>query len=477
MNEETNKRSELEAFFQKHLNADSTDNMGWDNPPPRVLDGAFKTLDEVRRKKRFMIWMWVFGGIGILAITSILVWNNNRLNNIDGKLSRLIENQENRQSVKAQRSEQRDFNESYGNNLSVEPSSIHQAPLTNNYSPIPSTIPVILENDVIASKSDSSSQNRKHQMNRAQDVNAPIANTTDTNRTNQTATDKVLPDSLAIVKGDILVSDDPPSKVILTDRIYKNAWYIKMGVNSSSLTMSALVPLGDNLTKYDNWYPGYQVGVGLTRNIKPKAFSLNFDLNYQVIRNKSIFKNESAYSKSNESIDNSGQPIYNATFGLESPIGAYTNELSINLNNLSFNDGDRLNNSTNITNKFHITSAKIGIGYALFSNHNLKLKAHFALGVNYVLEMKQNMNYKMSNQNTILTSSKFNQVSTKQMNNMFGSTSFGFSLEHKFKDNRFGGISTGYTRSLQSIRKVDDVMEVKTHLSLIQASFTGGIRF
>ncbi|MFT5724549.1 MAG: hypothetical protein ACI9JN_001668, partial [Bacteroidia bacterium] len=46
-----------------------------------------------------------------------------------------------------------------------------------------------------------------------------------------------------------------------------------------------------------------------------------------------------------------------------------------------------------------------------------------------------------------------------------------------FKNRMFWGLSTDYTRSLQSIRKVEAPTLVKTQLSLIQTSFVLGVNF
>ncbi|MFT5724213.1 MAG: hypothetical protein ACI9JN_001331, partial [Bacteroidia bacterium] len=446
MNEETNKNSELEAFFQKRLNSDVTDGEGWDTPPANVIDNAFNALDEKKRKKFGFWWLWVTGGVSLIIIISVLMWNTNRISTLDGKLSAFIESQENKQNSNLKPNEKSDNDIQGGHHKFSSPFNIYQPHTrrqTKQQTRQQTPLPQFGGSDIaLLSKSDSMI-----------DPITEIKNAVKNNLETAKVETLVKVDKEEVKKGAdqldstsiVLTSDgeekDTVSKTTDTDPMNKNSVYVLFGANTSSLSMSAVNPLPDNLTRYDNWYPGYQVGVGMSRNLKSSALSIDFNLVYQAFRNNSVFKNESVYTKSNEGINSAGQPMYNATVGLESPIGHYADRLAINLNNQSFTEGDKLKNTTNISNKFHVVAAQMGLNYRLYQRSNWELKARIGVGVNYVLEMKQSMDFEMKYQSTVLTTSTFEEVSKTHMSNAFGSASVGFKLNRNFKNRMFWGLS------------------------------------
>ena len=62
-----------------------------------------------------------------------------------------------------------------------------------------------------------------------------------------------------------------------------NQVYFFLGGNASSLSMTANNPLPTNLTRYDNWYAGYQLGAGLTHRLKSTKWSVDMRIQYQFV--------------------------------------------------------------------------------------------------------------------------------------------------------------------------------------------------
>ena len=475
MNEENNNNSELEAFFKNRLNANVTPGEGWDNPPEDVLSNAFDIMDEKKKKRFGFFWVWVITGVAISAFIAGLMWNANKLNEMDGKISALIqqnelkESQPNHNVVEVGDAEKIQVQaESDQSTLETDietrrHSSGHDAK-TYEVAQQPTKHKVEADENLIKAKDDGSTKSLFSAIDK---VENSIADT------DKQATELV-ETSLPTIKVD--EKSDSTSPTLPFESTSSKSFYALIGGNTSTLSMSALVPLPDNLKQYDNWYSGYQMGIGFTQNLKPKKLSVDMKLKYLMFRNNSEFTNSSAYAKSNETTNTSGETVYNTSVDVESPFGGFNNNIAVGLENFNISSGELLGNTTNISNTFHMTAAEVGLVYDLYGSKKLTLSAYAAAGVNYVVEMKEELNYQLSYQDRVMTTERFKQASKENLSTVFGSATLGLKLNKDVTSKLYWGINTGYTRSLQSVRRVEGAMRVKTHVSLIQASLNFGYR-
>ena len=483
MNEEDNNNSELEAFFKNRLNTNETAGDGWDNPPDSVLDNAFQILDEKKKKRFGFLWFWTILGVVSVALLSTTIWNMNRLNQIDDKLTSLIENDKaNKSIITSSASDSTVQKET--SKTSITTTDLPTVPVQKETTPIQNKKPrggkrtnvVLPEDNANLKATKEVEQSQSIERITIYETNIPEPNVNSRLNTMElsdpTVQDSIKP-ILPFVVAQIVESQNEEEE----EDMDLNQVYFFLGGNASSLSMTANNPLPTNLTRYDNWYAGYQLGAGLTHRLKSTKWSVDMRIQYQLYRNSSIFEDEAQYSKANESVSSSGESIYTAPIGLESPIRKFEGALSFDLQNQTFPNGSLLNNSTAITNTFHTTAAYVGLGYGLYSNTKWELQGRFGVSANYAIEMKQEMAFEMKRNTSVLATETFEEVSTKQMTKLYGSGLVGLKLSRSIHKNMTLGLSTAYTRSLQSIRQVEGPEQVKTQVSMIQSSVVVGLKF
>ncbi|MFY0644241.1 MAG: hypothetical protein JXR19_07225 [Bacteroidia bacterium] len=461
---EENKNSNLDQFFRSRLSKE--DNSSWNNPSDEVFDKAMAVVNA--KKKRRFAWWW-FALIGLLALSSAyLFWSQQEINLLTeqvGELNELLESKELINNSEIQNTN--DGNEvtaENGESIAVEEvknvsnrnsnAIAKETPTrTKAYREIPIIENTPEENDIVLEmipESDEAYESPPAPEVLPEGTEPP-----------EIPNEKVITikDTIATLPYTYPSLDVIPLKP-------HSAWFAFGGMNWTSLSMSAANPLPNNLTRYDNWYNGHQYGFGYKRQIKSSSFKIHTQLSYTLARNNSLFRNEPMYDAGNE-VNTNGDIVYRAVHVFESPIGGYSQDIVFDPDGM--NQGDLMKSSMEVSNEFKIWGLHLGASYNLYQKGLWHIAANSALGINYISEMQQDFNFNLIGPERVLDRFSGSVSELASLNQVYPSASIGADVSRDIGPISLG-VSTGYQRSLSSIRSVDPVSKVKTQMSTLQTS-------
>jgi hypothetical protein len=482
--EDENRDNNLDKFFQSRLN-EGEGASNWNSPPDSVLEGAIAELDkrDNERKRRRLFWILWLGSL--VALTSVLSWYMLKVSTLEEELADMRNSKEQTVDLIEQDNEKLSKNESESESVYEENSS----------------------NEIKSLGKENTEENRKLESN--------IRVVRETSSYNKTSNEAVVENEkveelISLIKDDkyeeevtekdiitesITIVDPEPEEVVpeikdVEDTTGENennpdprpkmnkrfVLALYAGLNGSSFSMSAAQPLPDNLTRYDNRYLGYQFGLRLDRKLKNERFFLRVGAEHMMVKNSSQFDIEETYDEDMETTNNSGVNIYSAEYGFDSPMGRFSEPVEFEIDGKNLNDGDKLNSSMKMNSKFRIWNLYVGGGYNLFTGEKITVNINSGLQMNYISEMRQEMDYRLSKNQLMLSDENYLLTDLPTMNHSFLSWKLGAGLNYR-KGRMIFGIDGVYQRSLQSIREVEKVSKVKTQMSQFQSNISVGWMF
>jgi hypothetical protein len=481
---EDNKYTALDKLFKNRVEDGAEVKADWNTPSKSVFENALNIIDNKRKKKRKVFFFWIFGISAVLSMVALFSWGNLKLKKIDQKIDDIIHNQ-------VINVPEKEMDKTLSNGFSINEENNQSENIGKDNVP-----PIVEKNEksinVIASK----------QTTKVKQTSVGIEEVTLSSQA------QVASDNSAIVKDELLKNDAMLTTsvrlaVLNLDRMPINAnelvagqdfevpfflipeeknpvtklqFAIQGGLNLSSFSMSSPNGLSTQLTKYDQWYPGFQLGLSIDQNIHNR-WNINYSLSYQNIRNKSHFSSSMAYDENKAQIDGLGDLFYYPDLGLDSPMGLFMRSLKIKMGDEPIENDDILNGDTDITNEIQMISLKLGPQYNIVQKKDWELSANAGIGINYMLGLKQNMDTKIYYKSKMLIEDSFASNSMAHTNALFLTGYLGIGFKYKITDHLYLGSNLIFENALQSIRKVDASENIKTHLSNFGSTVSIGYTF
>ncbi len=467
--EETN--NNLDDFFRSRLSEQGDE--AWNLPSDRVFEAAMAQIDQ-RRKRRWFFWLILLGLS--LGIAGFVYWSLDTIQGLEHEVSQLkqaqIEIPEDALSIGGDSPVQESASSAMDEQGAITSST--SKPITKDivsnldietklpvYSQTPSSTYILTTE---ADRSTTSLQEITNDIEPAE--NGHFANSIEDDPPLKTKLVDAIPSPALSAKpvkaNDKVVGGSDSSSSKSQSRLYLIA-----GSNWSSLSMTANDPLPENLKEYDNWYLGYQYGLGLSRVKGHVTYFAELSLSQTV--NRSVFKDQAVYSKQNEFMNSNGDPIYATDLDFDSPVLPFSQEVSFEASGKNLNEGDTMDSKMSIENTFHLISLDVGLQYSIWSKGKSRISALASAGLNVISELEQDVHLDLYRSESLIGQERSDLNTTSLYNRWVPSVQLGLSYQYQFKDFELS-FRTTYGSSLRSIREVDPNTQVKTQMQLIRTN-------
>lgn len=496
---------ELDHFFKKRLAQKDIVSNGWDVPNDSVLDNVLQTVNTPKEnKKRRPIWVWLsLSGLILISFTYFLLDSTNEIDKLNQQITELSISSENHLNSRQSSSE----------NLIipiVEKASENSSPIVNQNSKEPQNsgnvkLASVIKTKTINQKTKSFSDIKKPASSSSLKkglFNSNISNQDGLSYNNNVVNKSLVKNipivekssealrsislleylpflefiNLTVISHPSLTMNDPVIDKKEENSIEKISGFITLGHLYSSLQMTNLPEVDYSLTDYDQFYGGWNLGTGIQYQISEKV-QIGGSLNYSVIKNESNFEEDVAYLKSNETTSTGGDVLYNMSLDIVSPTGSHSEDLSMDVTNQDFQDGELLSSRAHIWQDFKTISLTGYGSYRLFQLNDITLDLQGGLGLNYLASANQKMELDMMYEQDMMMSKTIITENRYDLEDFYINGQLGLRIQKPISENWFLGINSGINRSLTPIRKDNSFNESKTYIGGFQSSINLGYRF
>lgn len=503
------KYDDLDKLFQSRLKPDKLDASDWNTPPSFVFDDAMDQIDNERKKKRGFFWFWFGLGAAIIVIISIVAYNFVSIQRINQTLATSTPNIDKITEIEYASSNTNIDTEYQGNmnsesdyleanfkaELDKKTANIVETNGSSNSSKNKlvknqkaSTLPIIAKNETtVASKqaiktinNQASSNNLFSNSTSKGNLSTPstVLNPKESRELSLNINKLLLPTPLLISDQEILPTSidfyfhEEKKEVHSNQDVRINAF---AGVLLSSFSMTNLVDSPFSLTGYEDYQQGITVGLGLEKPITDNLFS-TLDLSYNRVNNTSQYIQDMSYIKSNEVVGMDGNMMYQTDYTIESTMGRFAGSLDIPLDNMDFTDGELVENSTAIKQRFDIFSSNIGLGYKLVHKSRFDFSVLGSVGLNYILNLEEDLNTQIFIDDVMMKNKSIINESLTKSNRFYASIFGGFRLQYRTSDRLSLSLNAGLERAITTMRKCATDKEPATYINnrriSIGASYT-----
>lgn len=495
---EENKYSELDKLFRSRL-VNPSDDGDWNVPPGEVFDAALDEINGGNSRRRFLLFLWISLAGLILTISALICWNIRTLGSIDQKMDEILAAQQG--EVASQTTEERlpEENTSEVNEIEVQNESAN-----NNGAPATET----------SGGGNSIDHSQKANSEAGQTPTANIAAID--NKDNRNKEEPFWP----IIGPDGQYDSDPaeqenlPVTTAASDSIEafaglqsigllgfpyffdplpysidqnsiehnerdsiveskKPAVLFAFGPSLSTLNMISDDALPASLTKYDKWYSGYQMQLGLVQKLN-KKWDAVYGIEYQRFTNQSEFREEHSYVKANEVTNNQGEQEYMLNLDLLTPIGIHSENMMVPVGNNSISDREEIVHITDMKNRFDVAGLHAGLRYHFIERKALNFYVNGGLAANYFLSVNEQMSTKLYYENRMLKEFVADYSTKGQLGNLFVRGNLGLGMDYRLTSHLNLGLNITGASSLNSIQKPSSV---KLHVRQAGALFSATYRF
>lgn len=229
-------------------------------------------------------------------------------------------------------------------------------------------------------------------------------------------------------------------------------FYAFAGTNLSTLQMSNVAPADFELTEYDNFYFGYQLGFGA--EYRPgKSFSITGSVSFNSFLNKSAYTSKELYDKANEEIETDGSISYKASFDISTPLSETSKDFIIDVDDYSVQQDHILVNSTEIRERINVLKTTLGLSYKFASIDRVSIALNGGLSANSVFRLNNHYKSTVLYENKKMMEAEFKSDERAMLKNFFLSSHVSVEGDYKINTQWSAIFNAGYERSIGSIRK------------------------
>jgi len=474
---------EIEQLFKNSQKENDMDSIDWLTPPDFILDNAVKTVNDKKKRRRGYIFLFV-GIIAFTVIGSLLTRLNNKLitlkehvNQIDKSIDESEITYPQTDVIERVAKEGNVFENNTEESIIADPSPREtlRGSLLNTEEP-PNNVSFV----TIESERNSLEIGQITQPANKLNANSTMPMLEKLNQLHNTElirqlkklevfSPKELINDRAIKINISLFEDSKPLR-----KTHKNTIYVFGGANMSTLKMTNVSTNNPDLTEYDNYYLGYQLGIGSDFNVN-KKWNLTTTISYNSFQNQSSYLSNELYQKSNEETQLDGSISYKSNFDINSPLINTNEEFLINVDNLSIEQDHIIVNSTKIKERINVLRMAIGLKYSLINLDKLDVGISAGVSASTIVNLNNKYNSVVTYEELEMMKKEYKVDELDMVNRFFLSSLASIGIDYKLNSSWSVNFNGGYEKSLSSIRKFDDLNPTKT--SLVNFDFNLGFKF
>lgn len=453
---DNNKHPDIDRFFNKMISDPDPENAVWNIPPERVFRDAIEMVEKKRSERRRILFFWSFGASSVILLIGLLIFNLLTVEHINEKVDDIIDKQNAVTSL--------DTGSDRLDNTQSDQSLEAEKEQTSK----PAEQKTIDRNNRGAFDSNAAGKNILPAV-RSPDENQPtegeivdpfvaenVRMITIQPLEPQFVVDQLLPYLAidAIPDSQFFSFEEAPIESN-TDQS-GTEWFIQGGPNSSTLKMKNLeVPVSE-LTKYDQWYSGFEAGVGFQKRITGR-FGVISSLNYSVFNNQSNFTFGHSYVKSNETVSQSGELQYTALLHLMTPTGIHPEVMNVPLEKRDIQDKETLTSITDIKSKISYLTLSSGVSFLAHQAGSFSVAVDAGIGLNYLAGMQESMDSRIYLGSDMLQQGRYSSSSKNQARDFLVNGNLNASFRYDISKYFSAGVKFGAGTSLQSILRDETV--------------------
>lgn len=433
---EERSNSELDNLFQSRLNNLEGDESSWNVPSDSVFEGALGVIDAQDKKKRKVVVLWAASILVVAFIIGMTVWNYRMIQLVDQKVEELrtgrqLAGTNVQETAEMQHDEQVPLQDSAQEELAatavVDTGHKDEGSVAGTH-----------QTGVKQSKPSVAGKEVKEETGILSMKGAPFAaDLSGPNRLTASSTFLEIPYRLKLPE----------------DVENKQAWDLafQFGPGASTLKMQASGSLASLLTQYDDWYPGFSLGLRLRNEIKPgwKVFG---DLTFDVVNNQSNFTTEHAYIKSNESTMPDGSLEYSAAMPIMSPVHQQSEQFRIPVSQNQIVNNEILTCTTDFNDRFSYAHTGVGISRTLYTKGNFSFDLSTQIGANFLIGFYEEMDAKVYQGEGMLSQKQQVDRTIEDLRRVFLSGGLGLGFEYKLNRQTTVGLRLVHDWSLQPMQ-------------------------
>ena len=514
---------DLDQFFKTRLQKKETSTNGWDVPSDSILENA---LDQVNlskeSKKRKPFWLLLLLPI-FIVFGYFLLQNNNEIDQLNTQITTLLTEKENESIITSEKDIKLLENKKETSPISSPRNNIDQISKTQSDN---KEIKVVtkenskstnINSEILNIKSPNFSSNIKandygkknNNINKqAAHIEQTINSAKDPVSSSKTSNNLSFITPIRYYKGStqslpsssskvilpladlpfldiIFLSHESEPTVILEDPRILNSGqgqskklssFFTIGHLYSSLQMTNLPAVDYQLTDYDKFYGGWEIGTGLSYELNAKNI-IGTKLTYSIVNNESHFSQNINYLKNQEYTNTDGNIFYDTDLEISSPTGDHIEPLTLDVTSANMQDGESLKNKTNLYQNFNIISLSGYGSHELFNFSDISFSIQAGIGLNLITSTSQKMEVSMMHNDHEMMSKSISNTKRYDLQKFYLNGQLGLQIQKPISKNWFIGFNSGINRSLTSIRKTTNSADPKTYIGSFQSSINLGFRF
>ena len=480
-----NKYDDLDKLFRSRLRNVEQASNGWNIPPTSVLNDALDSVNNKRKSRKKHLGFYLLLGFLSVGLVYLTISNFRKIDDLNATIVDLQKTQQNlltKENSQPKPSGHIEGNEIENQNIPDHQQSSHvianvtipsENPrnLTSHYSPntqrIDDNMPSVGGNHIeILNK----------------DFGFALANNYVISPQNGRfiSIDKLPPLKTEFFSisyhhlSPSLVTDLPVVEKKKLERPF--SIYAFMGYQLSSFKMTNMSNTSFSLTGYDDYFSGYHLGFGMNYDVS-KKLNLQTRIFTSRVNNANLYKDNIRYKKNNETVGSNGNISYNTDYSVQSPMGRYSDHLTMNIGTAKIDQDEILNNNTDISQVFNIVSMSIGIGYNFYQFGDFSIGLNGGIGGNYILNMTENMDTKIFYKGLMMAEKIAVNNSFDHSNRYFLSLYGNIGLTYQFSDKLAFTLNSGVDHTLSSLRKSNGPTDQKTYLNNIRFALSIAYQF
>lgn len=249
----------------------------------------------------------------------------------------------------------------------------------------------------------------------------------------------------------------------------KTAIYATVGSLFTNYKMVNSDPTSVRLLGYDKVKKGWTVGLGVNHEIKKNTL-VSIDLGYKKISNWSQYNDQLVYDKDNEYSNQAGDIMYDDALRISTTMGSFDDRVIMNMAGADMEEGDIMNNTTEINQSLHVISLGLGLEQRLINSNRFRLGVFATVGVNKIVSWSQTLDTKIS----INPSKEFNfsfvEDDTDKTCSLFYDASIGIRTGFVLNDNWSLNLSGAFNGSLNPINNYNLDTDPQTYIRGFQSN-------
>jgi len=472
-----------QAFKEKFEEASNIDH-GWNSPPDFIFEEAIATVNNKKEKKKKRNFFFMLFSSLVLVLIFSQVLSYNKVSTLEDKINSISikggsqEVDHNQNSISATETAintrpavaQKAIEDSSTNTTTKQSiiTTNSESRLTPSYSALNSASAKTSQTKEKVSSENSISKDQaiSSDYTSAQNTSVTVDKPLKENNAIQTLTsvnDERL-SSLALIPSIALAMIDAKKTALpelrsdlAIDIEKKNGLELTLTLirNNSTFAMNGKFHSEQSLTKYDDFYTGSGIQLGLSLPLGNKLKWINA-FSFNKIHNQSEANLDASYSKANEKADSEGMTMYETSMHLESPVGSFSQSMAFTVDPALAHEGDIISDHVKINQCLDVLSLSSGLRYDLLQKNRFTWSTDLSLGLSYISELESELKSEVSMMNHSMGTSNKTMSNANQLNKFFGfvelATDFNFAVTKDYRLH-FG---LGYAQSISSLRSTAD---------------------